>query len=210
MTAKKKKEKRKANGNGVTHAILFKYRGTKPKKKALLKKVDKHRDVVYYYLQEPMYYKLEGKTWVYYKVPKGQTPKFNPTDSVIFVFDDKSAKPVEHAAIGVAIDFQQGIGPFDDEVAAEVKMAAATRYRFRDRKGPRWTYALAWSLETHPPEGFSFESDGLYDYTVSVLTFNLPAKEKRKKKGKPPVELESRSLRFWRDPTMCVGGACSG
>ena len=219
MTAKKKKkkdQKNRKNGDGVTHAILFRYRGTNPKKKALVKKVqDKNaNDVVYYYLQTPMYYKLKGDTWVHYTVPEGQTPAFDPGDSVIFVFDDRSRKAAKHAAIGVVIDFQQAIGPFDDEVMAEVRMAAAIPYKFKDRNGTRkTTYALAWKLE-HPPAGFALESDGLYDYTVSVLTFNPPSdkkgKGKGKRKGRRDDMSEARSLRFWRDPTMCVGGACSG
>lgn len=176
------------------HAILFKFRGHNPRKAALKKKGDQGGAVVYYALQNPMYFIYRERAGKWHHQLDRPTYRYN--DEVIFVFRDTSLVQSEITAIGAAIDFQQAISPFDDEWAADMRMTAATPYSFvvKGQKEPWPTFALGHKLPESPeaPTGYPLESRGRFQYTVSLVTFA----------GTDPIV---PAHRYWIDPEMDIG-----
>lgn len=200
---KSKRPKRTRASDAATHAILFKFSSTNNRDFALKKEIDGgDRDVVYWAMRKPAYYKWNptSKNW---RRERGRKKVYKVGDRVAFVFCD-SAQQTE--ALGVAIDFQQSIAPFDDDVTATIRMAAALQRSFETSdQGTLESFFLAWEFKfvndlvpagsgEAPVEGFAFENAGRYDYTVSLLS--LPRVQAI---GQLPAR------RYWHDPEMDIG-----
>ena len=190
MSAAKKRRVPKKN------AILFRFHGKKPSRAALKKMVSPPGSpVVYFAMQKPLYFRWRERPGRWHHL--STRPTYKAGDEVIFAFRDTSPGKSALDAVGVAVDFAQAIAPFDDEVTAEIRMAAAERYSFVTREATWETFALGWDLSEGNVEGelqgFRFESRGRYEYTVSLVTFGTTKLNR------------SFSFRYWQDPEMDIG-----
>jgi len=167
-----------------TFASVFSFNSRKQERVALKKDSD---PPVIYYQMKTRYYKWsdEDRNWCF--VSKKKPPRFSKeTDSLVFYFVDKN-QSIEQC--GVVIEFAQSIGPFDDEVAAELRLGAPVRAGF-DAPGDPLNGMDAFKLPTvsdvvDSMEGYRFESKGKFDFAVTMITF--PDRNK-----------------FWHDPEMDV------
>lgn len=160
------------------YAAVFTFNSKQDSEIALRK--DAQQPVIYY-LIAPSFYEWEDATdtWSFLS---DKSPAFSKkNDQVTFFFID-SAQAIDQA--GVVIDFQQSIGPFDDEVAAELRLAAPVQTTFPTAPNVS-PVAFELSPIGGPGRGFQFESEGKYSYTVTVLTF-------------PDLR------KYWLDPEMDV------
>lgn len=149
---------------------------------ALLKKVE---PPVVYYTMSVSYYKRVDRTsespvWQHLS----KKPRFElNADSLVFYFIDcQQGGTID--AVGAVLEFNQEIGPFDDEVAAVVRMAGPWPETFVAAEADPMD-AFELKPERDRETGFEFETAGKYSYTVSLITF------------------PDRRL-YWHDPEMDV------
>lgn len=169
----------------TTYAAVFTFDSQKKGDIALTKVA---KPPVVYYKITPSYYKQErGKrTWTLADPEcPGDPPIFKKTkDTLAFYFIDSS----DHVrAVGVVIEFQQAIGPFDDEVAAELRMAGPPLAEFTTELDTKWAFKLAPA----DGEGYTFGSLGKYRYTVAMISF-------------PKEGSEGEQRKYFLDPEMDV------
>lgn len=162
----------------TTYATVFTF-DSQSDKVALYKQA---KDPVVYYRIEPSYYRQNPSgTWRRLKRKDNRPPVFHKKgDKVVFYFIDSVGKVDQ---VGAVLEFQQAIGPFDDEVAAAIRMAAPRPSTFRTTKKSRPAFEL--TPVGSGGGGFEFESTGNYSYTVTLITF-------------PDLR------KYWLDPEMDV------
>lgn len=168
----------------ATFATVFTFNSSNDSDIALKK--DTEPPVIYYGMSTS-YYVFDDGTG-YWSLLTDRPSFTKKKDTLIFYFID-SAQHVEQP--GAELEFQQVISPFDDEIAAQIRLAAPVGTKFQTSEHVSQDAFMLPAAD--PPgslpaegDGYPLESAGKYDYTVTLITFP----DQRKYYHDPEMDVE--------------------